>query len=90
MDKTPKIGPKITPIKGAVRTAALINLSPVPITGNIFQTEKTTYRAAKQDVSAIFLADGDCDFETTETLWKSLFFKSQTSNEEIISQSFFK
>lgn len=78
------------PIKGAVRVAALMNLPPAPITGNTFQTEKTTYRAAKQDIRAIFLADGDCDFETTETLWKSLFFKSQTPNEEMILQSLFE
>jgi hypothetical protein len=63
------------PIKGAVTTAALMNLFSVPMTGNRFQTEKTTYRAAKQAVRAAFLVEGDCDFEIIGILWKDLFFK---------------
>jgi hypothetical protein len=51
------------PIKGAVTTAALMNLPSAPMTGNRFQIEKTTYMAAKQAVKAIFLVDGDCDSE---------------------------
>jgi hypothetical protein len=78
------------PIKGAVRVAALINLPSTPITGNTFQTEKTTYRAAKQDVRAIFLANGDCDFEITGILCKDLFFKCPPSNEETILLSSFE
>jgi hypothetical protein len=90
MDKTPLIGPKIMPIKGAVRVAALMNLPSTPMTGNTFQTEKTVYRAAKQDVRAIFFADGDCDFEIIGMSWKDLAFKCQSSNEETISQGSLK
>lgn len=57
MAKTPKYGPRIMPNKGAITTAALIHLSSVPMTGNRFQREKTTYRAAKHAVKAIFLVD---------------------------------
>jgi hypothetical protein len=46
------------PISGAITTAAVMNLPGTPITGNRFQTEKTTYNAAKQAVNAMFSADG--------------------------------
>jgi len=41
MDRTPYVGPKIMPIKGAVRLAAVMNLPVTPMIGNTFQTEKT-------------------------------------------------
>lgn len=70
------------PIKGAVKVAALINLPSAPMTGNRFHIEKTTYRAAKQAIRAIFLVDENCDLEITGTLRKDLFFKHQPSNKE--------
>lgn len=63
------------PIKGAVKVAAVMNLRSAPMTGNRFQTEKTTYRAAKQAIRAIFLADENCDFEITGILRKDLLVK---------------
>jgi hypothetical protein len=38
-------------------TAAVIYLPETPITGNKFQTEKTTYKAAKHAVNAMFRVD---------------------------------
>ena len=79
------------PIKGAVTTAALINVPwGAPTTGNSFQTEKTTYIAAKEAVKAMFLVDGNCDFKMPVRFWKALFFKYQSSNEETISQGSLK
>jgi len=74
------------PIKGAVITAALIDVPRgSPTTGKSFQTEKTTYTAAKQAVKAVFLADENCDFEIMGILRKDLFFRCQPSSKETIS-----
>jgi len=52
------------PIKGAVTTAAVMNLPWAPTTGKRVHVEKITYRAAKHAVNAMFL-DDNCDFEKT-------------------------
>ena len=57
----------------------------IPMRGNKGNPEKTTYKAAKHAVKAIFLVDENCDFEIIGILWKNLFLKFQPPNKEIIS-----
>jgi len=73
------------PIRGAVKVAALMNFPSAPMTGNKFQTEKTTYNAAKQVVRAIMRVDTTCDFGITRVLAKDLFFICSLQNEEVAS-----
>jgi len=56
VDSTPRYGPKIMPITGAMTDAAVMVLPKKPITWNIGEKARTTYKAVKQAINATSIA----------------------------------